>query len=143
MLDKAKADTCVAVTVHVKNLWKDVKRRSSKQHVRAALETCAFILRWQSNVWPRFFADCLKGAWAFPIVIEVNRIWRCLALLEVVSVSSVYLSFNFSMFAVDPPWHHIYKTTWSEVARTFYQGEQISVFVGHQQINDVWQSMSR
>ena len=90
---------------------KDVKRHSSRQHVRAKLETCAFILRWQSNARPRFFADCLKGVWAFPIVIEVGRIWRCLAVLEVVSESSVYLSFNLSMFVVDQLWHYIYKTT--------------------------------
>ena len=34
------------------------------------------------------------------IVIEVGRLWRCLDLLEVTSMSSVLLSLNLSMFAV-------------------------------------------
>ena len=34
---------------------------------------CAFIVRWQSNVKPKFFTDCLKGIWALPIVIEVGH----------------------------------------------------------------------
>ena len=62
--------------------------------------TCAFIVRWQSNVKPKFFTDCLKGIWALPIVIEVGRLWRCLVLLEVTSMSSVLLSLSLSMFAV-------------------------------------------
>ena len=61
--------------------------------------TCAFIVRWQSNVKPKFFTDCLKGIRALLIVIEVGRLWRCLVLLEVTSVSSV-LSLSLSMFAV-------------------------------------------
>ena len=35
-----------------------------------------------------------------PIVIEVGRLWRCLDLLEVTSISSVSLSLSLSMFAV-------------------------------------------
>ena len=54
--------------------------------------TCAFIVRRQSNVRPKFFTDCLKGIWALPMVIEVGRLWRCLVLLEVTCMSSVLLS---------------------------------------------------
>ena len=53
-----------------------------------------------SNVKPKFFTDFLKGILALPIVIEVGRLWRCLVLLEVTSMSSVLLSFSLSMFAV-------------------------------------------
>ena len=35
-----------------------------------------------------------------PIVIEVGRLWRCLVLLEVTSMSYVLLSLYLSMFAV-------------------------------------------
>ena len=35
-----------------------------------------------------------------PIVIEVGRVWRCLVLLEVKSMSYVLLSLSLSMFAV-------------------------------------------
>ena len=35
-----------------------------------------------------------------PIVIEVGKLWRCLVLLEVTSMSSVLLSLSLSMFAV-------------------------------------------
>ena len=35
-----------------------------------------------------------------PIVIEVGRIWRCLALYEATSMSSVLLSFSLGMFRV-------------------------------------------
>ena len=34
------------------------------------------------------------------MVIEVGRLWRCLVLLEVTSMSSVLLSLSLSMFAV-------------------------------------------
>ena len=34
------------------------------------------------------------------MVIEVGRLWRCLVLLEVTSMSSVLLSLSFGMFAV-------------------------------------------
>ena len=34
------------------------------------------------------------------MVIEVGRLWRCLDLLEVTSMSSVLLSLSLSMFAV-------------------------------------------
>ena len=34
------------------------------------------------------------------MVIEVGRLWRCLGLLEVTSMSSVLLSLSSSMFAV-------------------------------------------
>ena len=34
------------------------------------------------------------------IVIEVGRLWRCLVLLEVTSMSSILLSLSLSMFAV-------------------------------------------
>ena len=34
------------------------------------------------------------------MVIEVGRLWRCLVLLEVTSMSSVLLSLCLSMFAV-------------------------------------------
>ena len=34
------------------------------------------------------------------MVIEVGRLWRCLVLLEVTSMSSVLLSFSLSMFTV-------------------------------------------
>ena len=37
---------------------------------------------------------------ALPIVIEVCRLWRCLVLLEVTSMSSVLLSLSLSNFAV-------------------------------------------
>ena len=37
---------------------------------------------------------------AVPIVIEVGRLWRCLDLLDVTSMSSVLLSLSLSMFAV-------------------------------------------
>ena len=43
--DKVKADTSVAVAVHVGNLQIDAKRHSSKYHDRAILETCAFVVR--------------------------------------------------------------------------------------------------
>ena len=66
-----------------------------------------FIVRWQSNVKPKFFTDCLKAIWALPIVIEVGRLWRCLVLLEVTSMSSVLLSLSLGMFAVA---HHLYMT---------------------------------
>ena len=66
----------------------------------AILETCAFIVGWQSNVRPKFFTDFLKGIWPLPIVIEVGRLWRCLVLLEVTSMSSVLLSLILSMFTV-------------------------------------------
>ena len=85
---------------YTRNLRIDAKWRSSKQHVREILETCAFIVRWQSNVKLKFFTDCLKGIWALPIVIEVGRLWRCLVHLEVTSMSSVLLSLSLSMFAV-------------------------------------------
>ena len=64
------------------------------------LETFAFIVRWQSNVRPKFFTYLLKAIWALPIVIEVGRLWRCLVLLEVTSMSSVLLSLSLSMFTV-------------------------------------------
>ena len=64
------------------------------------METCAFIVRLQSNVRPKFFTDCLKGICAFPIVIEVGRLWRCLVLLEVTSMSYILLLLSLSMFAV-------------------------------------------
>ena len=63
--------------------------RSSVKYVRAMLETCTFMVRRQSNVKPKFFTDCLKTIWAFSIVIEVGRLWRCIFLLEVTSMSSV------------------------------------------------------
>ena len=44
IIDKTKADTNVAVVVLVWNLRIDVKRRKSKYHDRAILETYAFII---------------------------------------------------------------------------------------------------
>ena len=41
---KTKTDTKVAVAVLVRNLRIYAKRRCSKLHVRAILETCAFIV---------------------------------------------------------------------------------------------------
>ena len=38
------------------------------------------------------------------MVIEVGRLWRCLVLLEVASMSSVLLSLSLSMFAVAKAW---------------------------------------
>ena len=86
------------------------ERRSSKWHVRAILEICAFIVRWQSNAKPKFFTVCLKGIWALPIVIEERRLWRCLVLLEVTSMSSVLSSLSLTMFALSQVWHHLYMT---------------------------------
>ena len=39
------------------------------------------------------------GIRALPIVIEVGRLWRCLVLLDVKSMSSALLSLSLSMFA--------------------------------------------
>ena len=49
---------------------------------------------------PKFYTDCLKGNLAFPIVIEEGRLWRCLVLLDVTSMSSVLLSLSLGMFVV-------------------------------------------
>ena len=70
-------------------------------------------------------------------MIEVGGLWRCLVLLEVTSMSSVLLSLSLSMFAVAHALHHLYMTVWSEVAHILYLGEQTSVIVSHQQMNDV------
>ena len=53
-----------------------------------------------SNVMPKFFTDFLNGIWALPIVIDVGRLWRCLVLLKVISMSSVLLSLSLSIFTV-------------------------------------------
>ena len=42
----------------------------------------------------------MNGIQAFPIVIEVGRLWRCLVLIEVTSMSFVLLSSSLSMVAV-------------------------------------------
>ena len=76
-------------------------RCQTTQFKLAILVTCAFIVRWQTNVKPKFLTDRLKGIWAFPIVIEVGRLWRCLVNLEVTSMSSVFLWLSSSMLAVD------------------------------------------
>ena len=39
-------------------------------------------------------------SFSLPIVIEVGRLWRCLDLLEVTSMSYVLLTLSLSMFAV-------------------------------------------
>ena len=52
-----------------------------------------------SNAKSKLLTDYLKGIFALPIMIEVGRVWRCLALLEVTSLSSILLSLSLSMFA--------------------------------------------
>ena len=70
------------------------------------------------------------------MVIEVGRLWRCLVLLEVTSMSSVLLSLSLSMFAVaqalTSPMHDCIERSSSDI----YLGEQKSVIVSHQQMND-------
>ena len=65
------------------------------------LETCAIDARLQINVRPKFFTESLTGSLALPIAIEVGRLWRCLVVLEVKSMSSVFLSLSLCMFAVN------------------------------------------
>ena len=60
-----------------------------------------------SNVKPNFFTNCLRWNWAFPIVNEVDRLWRCLLLLEVTSMSFVLLTLSLSMFTDAKVWHHL------------------------------------
>ena len=60
-----------------------------------------------------------------------------LVLLEVTSMSSILLSLSLSMFAdAQALTSHVHNCK-SEVAQIFYQGEQTSVIVSHQQMNDV------
>ena len=70
-------------------------------------------------------------------MIEVDRLWRCLVLLEVISMSYVLLSLSLSMFTVAQALTYLYITAWNEVVQISYHGEQTSVIVCHQQMNGV------
>ena len=71
------------------------------------------------------------------MVMEVGRLWRCLVLFEVTCMSSVLLSFSLSMFAVakalTSPIHDCLERSSSDIL----SGEQTSVIVSRQQMNDV------
>ena len=91
--------------VTVVNSWQSKSRYKCGSYITCQeytnrFQTTQFIVRWQSNVRPYFFTDFLKGISALPMVIEVGRLWRCLVLLEVTSMSSVLLSLSLSIFAV-------------------------------------------
>ena len=123
-----------------KQQWGTVDN-SSQNKSRWILATCAFIVRWQSNVRPNFLTDCLKGIWAFSIVIEVGRIWRCLVPLEVKSMSFVLLSL--SMLAVAQALTSLIHDCIEWSSSDIPSGEQKSVIVCRQQMNGVWWSVSR
>ena len=70
-------------------------------------------------------------------MIEVGRLWRYIDLLEVTSMSSVLLSLGLSMFTVAQALTSLIHDCKCEVAQIFYLGEQTSVIVSHQHMNDV------
>ena len=70
-------------------------------------------------------------------MIEVGRLWRCLVLLEVTSMSSVLLSFCQSCSQMPKLGHQLYMTAWSDVAQIIYLGEKTFVIVSRQQMNGV------
>ena len=77
-------------------------RRSSKLAERTGLETWVFIVKWQSNVTPRFLTESDKGTDAQPTVIksgqekERNLDFRP----EDTIIASVLSSFSLSLFNV-------------------------------------------
>ena len=57
----------------------------------------------------KFFTECLKWIWALPIVVEVDRLWRCLIILEVTSTCFVLLLSSLGMFVIAQAlWSHIH-----------------------------------
>ena len=70
-------------------------------------------------------------------MIKVGKLWGCLVICEVTSMSTVLLSFCLHLLAVSKSLISLTHDCMSEVARIYCPGEHISVIVCHQQMNGV------
>ena len=69
-------------------------------------------------------------------MIDVGRLWICLVLLEVTSMSYVLLSLGLGMFAVAQALTSLIHDCIELSSSDILSGGQASVIVSHQQMND-------